>query len=415
VPAIRATRLAPTLRVTPAGPATARRSVGRMVLVGAQLAMCVVLVFGAGLLARTLRNLEQVDRRLATDAVVAFAIDANDTAFPLERLSTFCAEAIDRLRRPGVVAGSCSTMTPLDTAREVRVLGLPALPPGRESRDILANAVSPGFFASFGTDLVRGRLFTATDTATAGRVAVLNETAVRHFFGDQDPIGRQIAFGSRPDPAQMMTVVGVVGDVRQALREAVLPMAYQPLDQLRVPPDYIVGAIRTTADPAAIAGSARGVVADLGGTLAVSWVRSQREQMRAALATERLLAGLSVVFGLLALALAAVGVYGVIAYDVTRRTREIGIRMALGARQRTVLAAVLRQVGWIVVPGVAAGVFASLQASAAVEAFLFGITPRDPWTLVVTAGVLTVTGFAAAALPARRAARVDPALTLRNE
>ena len=415
VPAIRATRLAPTLRVTPVGPATGRRSVGRMVLVGAQLAMCVVLVFGAGLLARTLRNLEQIDRRLTTDAVVAFAIDANDTAFPLERLNTFCASVINRLRRPGVVAGSCSTMTPLDTAREVRTLGLPALLPGREGRDILANAVSPGFFASFDIDLVRGRLFTGTDTATAPRVAVLNEAAVRHFFGDQDPIGRQIGFGSRPDPARMMTVVGVVSDVRQALREAVVPMAYQPIDQLGVPPDYIVGAIRTTADPAAIAGGVRGVVADLGGELAVSWVRSQREQMRAALATERLLAGLSVVFGLLALGLAAVGIYGVIAYDVTRRTREIGIRMALGARQRTVLATVLRQVGWIVVPGVAAGVFASLQASVAVEAFLFGITPRDPWTLVMTAAVLTVTGFAAAGLPARRAARVDPALALRNE
>ena len=414
-PAIRATRLTPTLRVIPVGPTTARRSVGRMTLVGMQLAMCVVLVFGAGLLARTLRNLEQVDGRLATDAVVAFAIDANDTPFPLDRLSTFCAEAVDRLRRPGVVAGGCATMTPLDTAREVRTLGLPVLPPGREGRDVLANAVSPGFFASFDIGLVRGRLFTADDTAAAARVAILNESAVRHFFGDQDPLGRQIAFGSRPDPVQTMTVVGVVSDVRQAPREAASPMAYQPIDQLRVPPDYIVGAVRTTADAATIAGAVRGVIAGLGGGLTVSWVRSQREQMRAALATERLLAGLSGLFGLLALALAAIGVYGVIAYDVARRTREIGIRMALGARQRTVIATVLRQVGWIVVPGVAAGTFASLQASATVEAFLFGITPRDPWTLVMTAGVLVVTGFAAAALPARRAARVDPALTLRNE
>jgi ABC-type antimicrobial peptide transport system permease subunit len=212
-----------------------------------------------------------------------------------------------------------------------------------------------------------------------------------------------------------MTVVGVVSDVRQALRETALPMAYQPLDQLRFPPDYIVGAIRTTEDPVTIAGGVRGIVAGLGGGLAVSWVRSQREQMRAALATERLLAGLSTIFGLLALGLAAVGVHGVIAYDVTRRTREIGIRMALGARQGTVLATVLRQVGWIVVPGVAAGVFASLQASSAVEKFLFGITPRDPWTLAMTALVLTATGFAAAWLPARRASRIDPALTLRNE
>jgi hypothetical protein len=165
----------------------------------AQLALCVLLVFGAGLFVRTLRNLERLDGRLAVDTVLAFGIDANDTVFPLERLASVCTEAIDRLRLPGVVAGSCSTMTPLDSAREVRVLGMPETPPGQ--RDVLANAVTPGYFETFGIRAVRGRLFTNDDSATAPRVAILNEAAARQFFADRDPIGRQIAFGSRPDPA----------------------------------------------------------------------------------------------------------------------------------------------------------------------------------------------------------------------
>jgi putative ABC transport system permease protein len=414
-PALFSTRMAPTTRIAPATTATTTRSPGRMVLVGAQLAMCVVLVFEAGLLVRTLRNLEQVDGRLATDTVLAFAIDANDSGFPLERLAPACTEAIDRLRQSNVVAASCSTMTPLDTASEIRVLGLPELPPGRDSRDIFANAVTPEYFAAFGIEAVRGRLFTMSDTAGAPRVAILNEAGARHFFGDRDPIGGQIAFGSRPDPAAAMTVIGIVRDVRQQLRETPGPMAYQPLAQMRIPPDYLVGAIRTAGDPAPTGTRIRGVVRGLSPELAVSWVRTLRQQMRAALVTERLLASLSLAFGVLAVVLAGIGVYGVIAYDVTRRTREIGIRMALGAQQRTVLITVLRQMTPMVVLGIAAGIGAGLLASAVVETFLFGITPRDPWTLATAALVLAVIAFVAGYVPARRAAGVNPAQALRAE
>jgi predicted permease len=415
MPALRGTSVGLAIRATPGGSTAVQRSSGRMALVAAQLAMCVVLVFGAGLLGRTLLNLQRVDERFATDTVLAFAIDANDTGFPLERFAALCTETIERLRQPGVVAGSCSTMTPLDTAREVRVLGLPDLPQGRVSRDILANAVSPDYFAAFGIDVVRGRFFTASDTAAAPRVAILNEAAARHFFADRDPVGRQIVFGSRPDPARAITVVGIVGDVRQQPREAPVPMAYQPLEQLRDAPDYLVGAIRTTGDAASFGTRVRAVVRDLSPQLAVSWVRSQRQQMQAALVTERLLASLSAVSGALALLLAAIGVYGVIAYDVARRTREIGIRMALGAQRQMVLGGVLRQVALMVFPGIAAGLGVSVLASATVEAFLFGIAPRDPWTLATTAAVLAVLGFAAAYVPARRATNVDPSLTLRAE
>jgi predicted permease len=411
-PALTAGRLGPALRP---GRTTPRGARGRMTVVAAQLALCVVLVFCAGLLGRTLRNLERVETRLATDEVVAFGIDGNDSAFPVSRMTAICRDVIDRLQQPGVVAGSCSTMTPLDTSREVRTLGLPPLPPGREGRDILANAVSLGYFAAFGIDLVRGRLFEASDGAAAPRVAILTESAARHFFGDTDPIGRHIGFGSRPDPAAAMTVVGIVRDVRQELRSAPAPMAYQPIEQMREPPDYVVGIIRTTGDAAPIGTRVRQVVSELSNALAVSWVRTLREQMNAALVAERLLATLSLSFAILALMLAAIGVYGVMAHDVARRTREIGIRMALGAQRRMVMATIFRQVAFIVVPGVAAGAAAGTLASAVVEGLLFGIESRDPSTLGATAVVLGAVACAAAYLPARRATRVDPATTLRAE
>jgi putative ABC transport system permease protein len=415
VPALRATRCDGPRRSTRIGATTPRRSGGRLALVGAQFAMCVVLVFGAGLLVRTLRNLHAVDTRFDAGDVVAFAIDANDTAFPLDRMNGLCAQTVARLTLPGIAATSCSTMTPLDTAREVRTLGVPELPPGRESRDVLANAVSPGYFATFAIDLTRGRLFTDADSGAAPRVAILNEAAARRFFGDQNPLGRQIAFGSRPRPGQELTVVGIVGDIRQQLREETEPMVYQPLAQLPDGPDYLIGALRTSADLSTVAARIRAVVSDISAEPAVAWVRTLRQQMDAALVTERLLVRLSVAFGLLSLVLAGIGVYGVIAYDVARRTREFGIRFALGAQRRMVVNSVLRQTAVVIVPGMMSGLAGAMIASGLVETFLFGITPRDPSTLATTAAVLAATALIAAYVPARRATFVNPARALRAE
>jgi ABC-type antimicrobial peptide transport system permease subunit len=199
-------------------------------------------------------------------------------------------------------------------------------------------------------------------------------------------------------------------------------MAYQPIEQMRQPPEYLVAAIRTTGTATSVGARIRPVVRDLSSQVSVSWVRTLRQQMSAALVTERLLAGLSVAFGLLALVLAAIGVYGVIAYDVARRTREIGIRMALGAQRRAVLAGVLRQIAFVAIPGVGTGIVLGLLAVssmrgsttwASAEKLLFGITPRDPWMLGLTATLLVVVAFAAACLPARRATRVSPSVALR--
>ena len=386
------------------------------VLVAAQIALCLVLVFGAGLLVRTQRNLQQVQGGFATENILVAALDANDTTFPHERMVELCSNAVERLReRTGAVAGSCSTMSPVDTAFEGRILGIPTPPRDPGADQVLANTVTPDYFRTFGIDLVRGRLFTAQDTARAPRVALINETAARFYFGGADPIGRPIAFGSKPDPARAMTVVGIVRDARHSLRQAPPRMVYQPLAQIIQPPDTLTAAIRTTSDPTPVAGMVRAEVAALNRDVAVIWVRTMQQQIASALTSERLLATLSTAFGLLALLLACIGLYGVVSYDVARRSHDIGIRLALGAERSSVLTAVLRQTATITAVGLVGGLVAATLASQLVEGFLFELTPRDPVTLGVTTGMLALSALLAGYVPARRASRIDPAVALRAE
>jgi predicted permease len=419
LPAVRATRVAmiPALRPGAIATGPLHSLSGRYTLVAGQLALGLVLTFGAALLVRTLQNLQTLDGGFTTDTVLVFRLDARDTRFPAARMAALCGSALDRLRaRPGVIAASCSTMSPIDTAMEGRILGMPTPPPGTRTDDIvLANTVTPDYFRTFGIQLARGRLFTPQDTATSARVAIVNEAVARAYFGDADPVGRTIAWGRKPDPSGALTVVGVVRDARQSLRQSPPRMVYQPLEQISDAPEDLTAAVRTAEDPAALAGIVRGEVHALSRDVAVPWVRTMREQIEASLVTERLLATLSGAFGALALLLACVGLYGVISYDVTRRRRDIGIRLALGATRAEVLGGVLRQVGTIAIAGLGTGLVAAWFASQLVSDFLFGVTARDPFTLGAAFFLLAVTALLAGYMPARRAAQVDPAVTLRAE
>jgi putative ABC transport system permease protein len=418
IPALRAplVSLTPALKQTGTGAMPTRRASGRKALVAAQIAVSVVLVFGAALLVRTQRNVQNINGGFETENVLVFSLDARDTTFPLERLTGLCTETLARLRRQRpAVAATCSTMSPVDTAFEGRILGIPAPPPAPGANQVLANTVTPDYFDTFRIGLVRGRFFTSQDTASSTRVAIISESVAKTFFGEFDPIGQRIAFGSRPDPARTLTVVGVVRDARQALRETPPKMVYQPLDQSREPPEALTAAVRTTGDPAALASLVRQEVRTLSADVAVMWVRTMRQQIAAATTSERLLATLSTAFGMLALLLACIGLYGVISYDVASHTREIGIRLALGAERSTVLAGILRPTMMIIGIGVAVGVAGALLTSRLIETLLFGLTSRDPGALVATAVTLSVTAAAAGYLPARRASRVDPATALRAE
>jgi predicted permease len=418
-PAFAATRITPArvLKTGMTDASTALRSPSRYALVAGQLALCLVLTFGAALLVRTQQNLQRVDGGFDTRNLLVFALDARDTTFPTERVASLCNEVLERIRtRPGVISGACSTMSPVDTAFEGRILGMPAPQPGVRADDtVFANTVTPDYFRTFGIPLLRGRLFTPQDTAESTRVAMINESITRAYFGNADPIGRPIAFGRNPDPNRTLTVVGVVADARQSLRETPPHMVYQPLAQAIEPPADLTAAIRTSGDPAVVAELVRGEVRVLSRDVAVSWVRTMEEQIAASLLSERLLATLSTTFGVLALLLSCVGLYGVISYDVTRRRRDIGIRLALGATRSVVLGGVLRQAATIVVAGLAMGLIGAWFTSRLVEGFLFGLTPRDPYMLGVAVLTLTITAMLAGYLPARRAAQVDPAITLRTE
>jgi predicted permease len=417
-PALRATliSLTPWLKQTTATPSTARGASGRQTLVALQIAVSVVLVFGAALLVRTQRNVQNVEGGFDPDNLLVLSLDARDTVFPAERMAALCTDTLARLRRQAqTLAAACSTMSPVDTAIEGRVLGIPTGPHGPGENLVFANTVTPQYFDTFGIGLVRGRLFTGQDTAAATPVAIINESVARSFFPNSDPLGQRIGFGSRPDPARTMTVVGVVRDARHALREAPPKMVYQPLDQIREPPEDLTAAVRTTADPAVLASRVRSEVRALSSDVAVTWVRTMREQIAAATTRERLLALLSSAFAVLALLLACIGLYGVISYDVASHTRDIGIRLALGARRSEVLAGVLRPMMKVVVIGLALGLVGALTTSRLVETLLFELTPHDPTTLTVAVVMLALSAALAGYLPARRASRIDPAIALRAE
>ena len=406
--------LTPALKQRSTGAIPTRRASGRKALVAAQIAVSVVLVFGAGLLVRTQRNLQNVNGGFATENVMVFSLDAHDTTFPLERMTALCTETLARLRRQRPAsAAACSTMSPVDTAFEGRVLGIPAPPPGPGANRVLANTVTPEYLGTFGIGLVRGRFLTSQDTASSTRVAVINESVAKAFFGDSDPVGKQIGFGSRPDPDRTLTVVGVVRDARHALRDTRRwCISLWASASLR---PALTAAVRTTGDPAALASLVRQEVRALSPDVAVMWVRTMRQQIAAATTSERLLATLSTAFAVLALLLACIGLYGVISYDVASHTREIGIRLALGAERSAVLAGVLRPTVTIIGIGLALGLVGALLTSRLVETLLFELTSRDPVALAATVVTLSAAALTAGYLPARRASRIDPATALRTE
>ena len=393
-----------------------RRRLGHHALVGAQIAMCFVLVFGAGLFGRTLQNLHNVETGFRKDSVVVFALDILDSAFDAQRLAPLCSDVIARmLARPDVRSGSCSTMSPVATNTEGRAVTVPGS--GREPRNtpvVYANSIDAGYFRTLGIDVIRGRAITDQDTATSNRVGVLSEGMARYFFGEADPLGRTFSFGSR-DIGPPITIVGIARDVRLQLRESPPFMAYTPLAQRDEAARALVAAIKTSGPTTGVASTVRDELRALTRDLAVSYVRSMDEQFGASLVGERLLTTLSGSFALLALGLACIGLYGVMSYDVARRVRDIGIRLALGASQSQILGQVLRRSGLLTIVGIGLGAAAAIAVSRSVSSFLFGVPPHDPGTLILATVVLGVTSLIAGYLPARRAARVDPCVTLRME
>ncbi|MBI4660336.1 MAG: ABC transporter permease [Verrucomicrobia bacterium] len=415
-PALQATRpdLIPALKHE-----TAVFSVGnrrwelRRLLVVLQVALSLVLLVGAGLFARSLRNLQAVDDGYHTDQVVTLALDPAQSGYKAEQLRTFDDLLSERVAAlPGVKTATYTYYVPMSGGYSRYGIEVPGyqLRPGEEMA-VLQNQIASQFFATFGIALLAGREFSAQDTPESPKVVIVNESLARRFFGAESPLGRRITLENYKD----LEIVGVVADAKyRTLKEALPQTAYLPFSQYNTLRERTL-CVRVADQASALVAALRREVRGLDPQLPVFNVKTFAEQISESVSRERLVALLSSFFGFFALLLAALGLYGVMAYGVARRTREIGIRMALGAQTSNVLWLVLRETLLLVCAGVAVGLPVALAATRLTEGLLFGLTPNDPLTLALAVAVMVVIAALAGYLPARRAAHVNPLSALRHE
>ncbi|HEY4231173.1 MAG TPA: ABC transporter permease [Thermoanaerobaculia bacterium] len=400
-----------------------RRQSLRAALAGVQMALAVLLLLGAGLMLRTLDALLHVDLGFQPEHVLTLQLRPPEASYKTpESVVAFYRALLDRVRGlPGVRAAGLVRSLPL--AASIGDWGLDidgfVESPGNSAKGDW-QVVSDGAFEALGERIVRGRTFTAGDTAEALPVAVVNETLARTYWPGQDPIGKRMRMGSattRP----WMTVVGLVKDERHngvtaAIKEKFfVPYSQFPRAREGDAARGMTLVLRVASEPMRLVNPIRAEVRALDPRLPVANVRLMTDVVDASLATPRLTGTLLTIFAGLALVLAAVGVAGVLAYLVSRRRREIGIRMALGASRANVLALIVRRGVLYAGIGIAAGVAVALFLTRLMEGLLFGVAPRDPLTFVAVSAILLVIAAAASLVPALRAARVDPLEALRSE
>jgi predicted permease len=384
-------------------------------LVVAQIALSLLLLIGATLFARSLGNLRSIDPGFDPDRLLTFTVDPSLSGYTGQR----AIDVLEQVRQnigsiPGVRSVAL-TNNPILTGNVMSATVSVEGYERKEDEDMNPDiaSVSPGFFRAMGTKLIAGREFTDADRAGTQKVAIINDSFARRFFPKVNPLGRHIAIGGRAKPD--MVVIGVVGSVRNRnLKDANRPMYYFPYLTEQAPAGFTFY-VRSTGTPTELANSIRREVQKAASTMPIIDLRSMDRQVDQILSIERGVATMSGFFGLLATLLAAIGLYGVMAYTVTRRTREIGIRVALGAERSAVLWLVLREVALMSAVGVAVGLPAAIALSRYVEGQLFGIRPNDPLTYGVAVFVMLAIALLAGVIPANRAARVDPVLALHYE
>jgi putative ABC transport system permease protein len=426
VPAFRSAsvRAADALVDQPLGRITdGARGIGGLMIL--QVALSLVLVFGAGLFVRSFTSLAYRDLGFDRSRLLVAVVDARrTTADPLAK-----ADLYERVRTavaavPGVEMVSTSLATPMGSAgvRLTPDISLPDSPAfAGQTLRILTTPVSAGWFQTYGTPLRAGRDFSASDRAGSADVAIVNEAFARRYFSGQSPVGHALVETVGPNDRRQLTIVGLVQDAAfTTVRDPAAPTIYRPLAQrlderlLKAVPGISVSvrAVDGVA-PASLGDSVARAVASVDPNLTV-FNQTVTMQLRHLYMRERLLASVSGVFGLLGLLLAAIGLYGVTAYAVRLRRREIGIRMALGADRRSVMTTVLWRVVWRVAAGIAIGTIACVWAARFVQTLLFGIDARDPLAFAAAAGVLALVSLIAAVIPARRASQVEPTAVLRE-
>jgi predicted permease len=394
-----------------------RRGLAGKTLVALQVALSMLLVVGAGLFTRTLMDLGHVKLGFETKNLLMFQIVPPQARYPEAATTPLYRQLEEKLAGiPGVeretaleeplIAGnaSASTFVPEGTARKK----------DGDNPSVLYNDVGANFFSTFGIPIVAGRGFDATDTETSRKVAVINEALAKKYFPNVNPVGRTFVEGYH-EPIQV-EIVGVCGDTKYYdLRSEPEPIFYTPYWQRPHGVSQATFVLKSRLDRAALMDAVRKAVASVDANLPLMDVRTQDEQIAAKMRNERVFADLTAGFGVLALILAAIGIYGMLAYSVSRRTSEIGIRMALGARPAMVLGMVLSEAAWIVLIGMVAGLGAALGMGKLIASMLYGLKSWDPVTLAGSAVVLGLVALGASWIPARRAAGVDPMKALRHE
>jgi predicted permease len=418
VPAFRTVRpnLMPALKGRPgAAIGTSGFRLGKTLVIG-QIAVSLVLLVGAGLFVRSLMNLRSIDLGFNPDHVLVLGIDDSSSRLKtsVEERRNIYRALLERAETiPGVRAASVSfsgLFTASTWGQRITIEGHTA--PADEPERTLANSISPRYFEVMGIQVLRGRPFSSADRTNTPPVAIVNETFARHFFSDPAPIGKRVGLGA-PAPT-MMEIVGVVADAKySSLREPAVPMLYVPFTQHAGQVGEMQ--VKTAAGLDTPATQLRRELAGVDRRVGIIGMVQLQDQIDASLLAEALIANLSSLFGLLALLLSAVGLYGVVAYTSSQRTAEIGVRMALGADRRSVLWLVLRQVIVLVLSGLLLGGPVAFVASRLIRTQLYGLTPHDPLAIVFAAVVLCAVALVAGGIPARRASRIDPIAALRAE
>lgn len=417
MPALRSTRvdLGPSLKGVNATGAASRKYASR-VLITAQVALSALLLVGAGLFVRTLERLISVDLGFNTGNLLTFRTDATRSGYKGQRLAEIYERVRERLEAiPGVTSVGLSQNGLLQGVTSNSGVTIPGhTPPSARGFGVLWLECSDSFLPTMRIPVVLGRGLEPSDGPGAPQVAVVNEYFVKRYLPGENPIGLTMVeryMGT-------LQIVGVAKDAHYENVRDLRPVAYIPYSQHLdgfFAMNQATFAMRTALPPLSLAQTVRGAVSEVDSGIPVAEMRTMADQIELSTGTEHLMADLVSAFGLAAALLAAIGLYGVMAYTVARRTPEIGIRMALGANGSSVAWLVVKESVWMVGAGLAIGVPAALALSKFVRSMLYGVTPNDPWSLTAAIILMATAGAAASWIPARRAARVDPMTALRND
>lgn len=407
VPAMAATRALPILGLREGGRISTRSGRFSGLLVTAQIAACLVLLFGTGLLARTLYGLRTLDLGLDPSNVVVITASPRQSGYTRTTEGRFYDQWLERARRtPGVASASLAGITAMSSGMFAMTIEVPGAVP----RDFLPNdnfnIVTPDYFETVGLQIIAGRRFSDGDSATSPAVAIVNEQFVSHYWPGESPIGRQFTRGTRE-----VTIVGLVRTAKyQSVKEEPQIIVYVPHAQQQWTEMTLHARVTTDGAAAALVQAAREIDPDV----PVYGMSTLASYVDANLANERVLNVLGLLFGALALLVAAAGLYGTVAFAVARRTREIGIRAAVGAQRHDIVRLFVGRTLWLVVAGIAIGVPAALTAGRSIGGVLYGVEPTSTSTLVMAAILLGAVALTATVVPALRGARVNPTVALKE-